>query len=260
MRLLMLPLLLAFALAPIVSRPAPAAAQIGGCEFQLGFKTLRDMIPQIAGDCIENEWHNPYNGDGLQRTTRGLMVWRKADNWTAFTDGWTTWINGPFGLQARLNTERFAWESAAPPPSIPADQAGGGGTSGGGGTDPAPTPTPQPNDRPELSLTVPDDPTAGETFTVRLRAEDDEGIDAMWWWVTDTGDNRLRDTHTFDCGGATPCRQTWDVSTTDTGRMTFHARSRDLAGNVSEEVTDEIRVRQAPTPTPTATPTATPST
>lgn len=38
------------------------------------------------------------------------MVWRKADNWTAFTDGHRTWINGPNGLQQRLNIERFAWE------------------------------------------------------------------------------------------------------------------------------------------------------
>jgi hypothetical protein len=41
------------------------------------------------------------------------MVWRKADSWTAFTDGYRTWINGPFGLQQRLNTQRFPWESDA---------------------------------------------------------------------------------------------------------------------------------------------------
>jgi plastocyanin len=40
-------------------------------------------------------------------------VWRKADNWTAFTDGHQTWLNGPFGLQRRLNTTRFAWEGDA---------------------------------------------------------------------------------------------------------------------------------------------------
>jgi hypothetical protein len=50
------------------------------------------------------------NGDGLQSTTRGLMVWRKSDNWTAFTDGFRTWINGPSGVQERLNTQRFPWE------------------------------------------------------------------------------------------------------------------------------------------------------
>jgi hypothetical protein len=41
-----------------------------------------------------------------------LLVWRKADNWTAFTDGYRTWLNGPQGLQQRLNTELFPWEAA----------------------------------------------------------------------------------------------------------------------------------------------------
>ena len=41
----------------------------------------------------------------------GLLVWRKADNFTAFTDGGTTWVNGPNGLQSRPNGERFSWEN-----------------------------------------------------------------------------------------------------------------------------------------------------
>jgi hypothetical protein len=91
------------------------AAQAQNCQFVLGFKTLHDMIPQIVGNCLENETHNPANGDALQATTGvnnagGLMVWRKADNFTAFTDGFHTWVNGPFGLQMRLNSQRFFWE------------------------------------------------------------------------------------------------------------------------------------------------------
>ncbi len=81
------------------------------CQFILGFKTLADLIPNVVGQCLEDERHNPENGDGLQQTTGGLLVWRKADNWTAFTDGHRTWVNGPFGLQQRLNAERFPWES-----------------------------------------------------------------------------------------------------------------------------------------------------
>ena len=79
------------------------------CQFVLGFETLRDLIGHdVVGECLENE-HSEANGDGLQQTTGGLLVWRKADNWTAFTDGYRTWINGPNGLQQRLNTERFEW-------------------------------------------------------------------------------------------------------------------------------------------------------
>lgn len=90
---------------------SPAAART--CQFRLGFKTLHDLIPGVVGDCLENEHYNPVNGDSLQRTTGGLLVWRKADNWTAFTDGAITWINGPGGLQLRPNDRRFCWEGDA---------------------------------------------------------------------------------------------------------------------------------------------------
>lgn len=64
----------------------------------------------MVGEPLEEERHDPVSGDGLQATTMGLMVWRKADNWTAFTDGYRTWVSGPNGLQQRLNSERFDWE------------------------------------------------------------------------------------------------------------------------------------------------------
>ncbi|MCL5961803.1 MAG: LppP/LprE family lipoprotein [Chloroflexi bacterium] len=98
----------------IVFTPTLAMAdseEAATCTFELGFKTLHDMIPSIVGQCLVNVHYNPQNGDGLQETTNGLMVWRKADNFTAFTDGHRTWINGPYGLQVRLNTERFPWET-----------------------------------------------------------------------------------------------------------------------------------------------------
>ena len=99
----------AVALVVLLLGVPPVQAQ-APCQFILGFATLRDLIgPQIVGDCLEDQ-HFAENGDALQRTTRGLMVWRKSDNWTAFTDGFRTWVNGPFGVQQRLNTERFPWE------------------------------------------------------------------------------------------------------------------------------------------------------
>ena len=100
-------ILLGFAFAALVVSSATAA----DCEFRLGFKTLRDLIGHdTVGDCLSNEQHSA-NGDSTQSTTGGLMVWRKADNYTAFTDGHYTWVNGPYGLQQRLNSERFPWES-----------------------------------------------------------------------------------------------------------------------------------------------------
>ncbi len=81
--------------------------------FQLGFKALAVQIPDIVGTPLEDEHHGT-NGDGLQQTSNGLMVWRKADNWTAFTNGSWTWIDGPYGLQDRSNNARFPWEAPAP--------------------------------------------------------------------------------------------------------------------------------------------------
>jgi hypothetical protein len=114
-------LLVAMVLALVVTVVPAASVHSAECFFDSGFKTLHDLIPDIVGSCTTNEMHNPENGDGLQLTTGGLLVWRKVDNWTAFTNGVTTWINGPFGLQSRPNGERFPWEAAAAPaPSSPA--------------------------------------------------------------------------------------------------------------------------------------------
>ena len=69
--------------------PAAADAQ-APCRFVLGFATLRDLIgSQKVGACLEDEHFNLENGNSEQRTSGGLLVWRKADNFTAFTDGGT---------------------------------------------------------------------------------------------------------------------------------------------------------------------------
>jgi hypothetical protein len=94
--------------------PATAGAEAASCQFVLGFKTLHDLIPSIVGNCATNEAY-AVNGDATETTTNGLLVWRKADNHTAFTDGYRTWVNGPFGLQVRLNNARFPWEPDVAP-------------------------------------------------------------------------------------------------------------------------------------------------
>jgi beta propeller repeat protein len=98
----------------------PTAPQPVVCTYVLGFQWLHDRIVEAEGDivgvCLENEWHNEI-GDGLQRTSGrgtgeiGMFAWRKADNWTAWTDGDMTWLWGPCGLQKRPNSGPFfAWE------------------------------------------------------------------------------------------------------------------------------------------------------
>src|SRR5438093_2633740 len=118
-RLSILPL--AALLSALALFPAPSLQAQAACTFTLGFKALRDQIPDVVGNCLENEHFNLANGNSEQRTSGGLLVWRKADNWTAFTDGSTTWINGPEGLASRPNAGLlFPWEAAAPAVALPA--------------------------------------------------------------------------------------------------------------------------------------------
>ena len=89
----------------------PPLAWAQTCKFQSGFKLLHDLLPDIVGECLENE---QWVVEGTrQRTTGGLLVWRRADNWTAFTDGYRTWSIGPRGLHQQSNAASFGWQSSA---------------------------------------------------------------------------------------------------------------------------------------------------
>ena len=105
--------------AVVLAAQADAVDQPAGCTFVLGFAELRQAIgPDKVGECIEDQYFDG-DGDGHQLTTNGELVWRKADNRSAFTDGATTWMIGPNGLQSRSNEDRFAWEPFPLPPVLP---------------------------------------------------------------------------------------------------------------------------------------------
>jgi peptidoglycan/LPS O-acetylase OafA/YrhL len=125
---------------------AVAEAEAGGpCTFVLGFAALQARLPDVVGDCLEDQQVDPETGDTSQRTTGGMLVWRPADDWLAFTDGDRTWVDGPDGLEARSNSQRFLWETDAgapgttlivppppppPPPPVPFVPAGRVGAIG----------------------------------------------------------------------------------------------------------------------------------
>jgi hypothetical protein len=90
---------------------APVADGGPSCRFQFGFAHLAQLVPDRVGDCLDDERNDPATGNDLQHTTTGLLVWRKADNVSAFTDGRWTWLLGPDGLAQRPNTQRFGWEA-----------------------------------------------------------------------------------------------------------------------------------------------------
>lgn len=129
MRFALTLVLLASLLVPLLASPPPAAA--ADCQFVLGFKALHDQVPGVVGECKESERYNPTNGDSLQLTTKGLLAWRRADNVAAFTDGYRSWVLGPYGLQTRLNVERFPWERDVHPLAVTKAGFGQSGTSVG---------------------------------------------------------------------------------------------------------------------------------
>ncbi|MYD92111.1 MAG: hypothetical protein F4Y02_00160 [Chloroflexi bacterium] len=90
-----------------------ASAVQADCEFVLGFGALQAMAPSTVGACVANEQHDASDGVTRQQTSSGVLLWDKATNWTGFTDGYRTWVNGPTGLQERLSIERFDWEPAS---------------------------------------------------------------------------------------------------------------------------------------------------
>lgn len=116
MRLILVVAVLILSAVPPIPTSTPAGA--ANCQFVLGFKTIHDLIPAIVGDCKVDQHYNQQNGDALQEAFGGLLVWRKSDNFTAFTDGYRSWVNGPFGIQMRLNNERFEWEASEPSAKI----------------------------------------------------------------------------------------------------------------------------------------------
>jgi len=104
--------------------PAAAAPLAAPCQLTGGFKTLGELVPEV-GQCLEDAHVEPATGNTLQRTTGGLLVWRPVGNWTGFTDGAHTWVNGWFGLQQRSANERFDWEDALVPTPAAGPAAGG---------------------------------------------------------------------------------------------------------------------------------------
>lgn len=94
--------------------PTDGAAQ-AGCSLSPVFALFRQVAgTTVLGECKEPPAVSP-NGDITQTTTRGLAVYRYSDQVIAFTDGQTTWLFGPEGLQSRPISDKFAWETSLQP-------------------------------------------------------------------------------------------------------------------------------------------------
>ena len=94
----------------LASIPREGPASAASCSLVLGFASFRERLgTAIVGDCLDDQFSTA-SGNAQQHTTGGLLTWRNADNWLAFSDGYQSWVDGPDGIRRRLNTERFPWE------------------------------------------------------------------------------------------------------------------------------------------------------
>jgi hypothetical protein len=146
--------MLALALVPLFSAPAPATAQ--ACTFQGGFLSLRIALEGIVdvGDCLDEQSTNPSTSQITQATTVGLFIQDGGSPVARFSTPLKSWVLGSCGVFERPNNERFRWE--VEPNRVPCGEAwpypdAGPVVSGGSSdgltpriADPTPVPTPEP--------------------------------------------------------------------------------------------------------------------
>jgi hypothetical protein len=68
----------------------------------------------------------------------------------------------------------------------------------------------------------------GQEFTVTVRAKDDRGLESIWWFGEQTGDNNIDKAHWFDCNGKQSCAFNETVSTQVIGNLMLLGNARDL--------------------------------
>jgi len=129
-------LALALTVRPVAAQPACTLSPVFG------------LFRQVAGADVVGQCKEPAavgsNGDVTQTTTRGLAVYRYADQVIAFTDGQTTWLFGPEGLQKRPIGDKFAWEQVTPAASSPPPAPAPSPVAVQAPAPPAPRPMPAP--------------------------------------------------------------------------------------------------------------------
>lgn len=114
----------------------PAVAQTGTCQLAPVFVMLRDLVGRDrVGECT-TAVSRTETGELTQQTTLGSMSFSPGDLVTAFSDGQTTWLFGPRGLESRASSTRLAWETAAgtPPLATATVAMPAAGTSPGSGS------------------------------------------------------------------------------------------------------------------------------
>lgn len=127
MRRQVIPMLIASLVAVAGLSTWPVMAQTSACQLAPVFLMLRDLIGKDrTGDCTSAVIRSD-SGDFNQPTTRGMLTFRPSDLIVAFSDGQTTWLYGPNGLESRPTGTRLSWENTTS--TVAAAGTGTGATS-----------------------------------------------------------------------------------------------------------------------------------
>jgi hypothetical protein len=216
----------------------PARAQTGVCQLAPVFLMLRDLIGKDRmGECTSAVIRSD-SGDLNQPTTRGMLTFRPSDLVVGFSDGQTTWLYGPNGLESRPTGTRLAWEGAGT--TVSAASSGGLPAPPAGLPPPSvPLATPTPNVLVTLPIKVDgDDSTSSKPFELaggeyavaweierqrgktncyvgsRLRRFDDENPGALVLHTTLNTANDRSASGEARLFGVLPGRYVFDVTTT----------------------------------------------
>jgi hypothetical protein len=95
----------------MVASPSPSAtiraAGAPTCKLGDSFTSLVRAVGESAvGRCLEDEYVNLLHGDTHQRTSRGMLVWRKDPGVAIFDDGTTRWYGCPRLVVRRASQEQ----------------------------------------------------------------------------------------------------------------------------------------------------------
>jgi hypothetical protein len=92
------------------------AQEAPACQVNADFAPIVAKIgPATVGDCVSAELVGSSTGDRFQTTTLGLLILSSTGNWTAFTNGQTTWINNANGLATAGMTSQPQTQSQTQP-------------------------------------------------------------------------------------------------------------------------------------------------
>jgi len=166
--------------------------------------------------------------------------------WWAENSGIAEWDKAHF-LECSGKNARWVWEvtavkegtftfaanardSAYPTPGEPHQASEGEGIAHATLSVVSETEVPPAEDKPPTVFisVAPEKVKVGETFKVLLKAEDDVGLQSMWWWGENTGIPDLDKAHTARIFGKSAA-SSWTVTATKEGTFSFAANARDSA-------------------------------